>query len=827
MQKTKTISEDTAVSAALTRRDALVRLGRNIGSTAIVGGLSAATYLCADTFQRVLAKEDSGKYIDHYFDKFIQRIIDKFTSPNYLYIQILSEVQRYVLETLNSGGVLSLDQFHLKDSDLSLLHQTTLTDRILEHMTGLARTNRHGICQMRMLDLNGAEALHISNFSAIPKDKLQCLGQRSEFSYVQHLKLNEVYISPIIRVPREDWMPEGYNPLRIKYYMKFSLNNHEAGYLMISFALNEMFDSINLMNDPKYHVYLESVDTLNPDHFDLSQHPSWADEKTLARHIKQFSVPEYLSLEKDKVTILQVAPSSYHLVYEYREAWRDLQTNQALSVSSAAAVGLLSGSVFLLRRRDQVRLMKLYDQLDIGLFFFKATGNDDFYLQTLNHKASLQSPGSQRQLYESVRNLSYLFGDYDVVSLFQEVIKANLPKKIMISTMRQTEPVYYSVTLIPFSNSLVAVTFKDITEVIKAELSLKQNRDRLEKNVRELHVLLAVSKFAIDFETPFEQLFPKVISLITELFSPTDRIAVRITLSQEIAQTPKDPDCCVKHSVPLRFMDEKFGKIDIFRFSDSDETESITSFSPENRAILDAIGEMLSSILAKRDMHEQITAANLELTKTVEKLRKSVSDVEVLLRSSHHEVKNELASFIACLEMARLRVKDTHIDAILGKLINTVVLRAKMHDIIHQADSIQTIELSKLLNLYSEIHHGAVDISFEMSSPVEISSTLIQYLGMCINELVLNSIEHAFKHGERGHIQINVFKSRTGEVLIDVRDYGAGLPQNFDIKEDASYGLRFLQSIVKEKLKGTFSFSRPDKGACFSLKFQNTKEGAL
>lgn len=71
---------------------------------------------------------------------------------------------------------------------------------------------------------------------------------------------------------------------------------------------------------------------------------------------------------------------------------------------------------------------------------------------------------------------------------------------------------------------------------------------------------------------------------------------------------------------------------------------------------------------------------------------------------------------------------------------------------------------------------------------------------MIINELVTNSIKHAFPDNRRGVINIKM-QMENGRYTLIVSDNGVGLAEGFHLKETSSLGLQ-LVSILVDQLKG-------------------------
>lgn len=88
---------------------------------------------------------------------------------------------------------------------------------------------------------------------------------------------------------------------------------------------------------------------------------------------------------------------------------------------------------------------------------------------------------------------------------------------------------------------------------------------------------------------------------------------------------------------------------------------------------------------------------------------------------------------------------------------------------------------------------------------------------MIVNELVTNSLEHAFPAGESGEILVSLAKERTGTVRLSVRDDGEGIPEGLEIAKSTSLGLKRV-TILAEQLGGDLEVQRA-RPTEFTLRF--------
>jgi len=87
-------------------------------------------------------------------------------------------------------------------------------------------------------------------------------------------------------------------------------------------------------------------------------------------------------------------------------------------------------------------------------------------------------------------------------------------------------------------------------------------------------------------------------------------------------------------------------------------------------------------------------------------------------------------------------------------------------------------------------------------------------IGLIVNELVSNSLKHAFPDGRRGEISIAIQRQDHTLTLI-YRDDGVGIPDDLDWRNVKSLGLRLVISLV-EQLQGTIELDRT-AGTTFTI----------
>ncbi|MFN2168659.1 MAG: sensor histidine kinase, partial [Anaerolineae bacterium] len=90
-------------------------------------------------------------------------------------------------------------------------------------------------------------------------------------------------------------------------------------------------------------------------------------------------------------------------------------------------------------------------------------------------------------------------------------------------------------------------------------------------------------------------------------------------------------------------------------------------------------------------------------------------------------------------------------------------------------------------------------------------------MGLIINELVSNSLKHAFPPGQDGTVSITLGRGENGEYTLVVGDDGVGFPAGVDFRHTDSLGLQLVTALV-DQLEGTIRLDA-SAGTCFEIVF--------
>jgi PAS domain S-box-containing protein len=196
---------------------------------------------------------------------------------------------------------------------------------------------------------------------------------------------------------------------------------------------------------------------------------------------------------------------------------------------------------------------------------------------------------------------------------------------------------------------------------------------------------------------------------------------------------------------------------------------------------------------------------------------------EILIREFGHRVKNSLLIVASLLGIAKKDVRD---PSALGVLSDTEARISSILSVYRRLDLAGTpgsLDFGPYLRDLSEsILRSLSRDPLGISLKIDVCSLMMDTkraitLGLIANELLTNSLKHAFPGGGAGSISVSL-ASRGGRVSLTVADDGAGLPADIDPGRSASMGMMLLRELTRE-LGGSVAVDRA-KGTSITVSFK-------
>ncbi|MEX0771713.1 MAG: PAS domain S-box protein [Balneolales bacterium] len=202
-------------------------------------------------------------------------------------------------------------------------------------------------------------------------------------------------------------------------------------------------------------------------------------------------------------------------------------------------------------------------------------------------------------------------------------------------------------------------------------------------------------------------------------------------------------------------------------------------------------------------------------------VKQSLKEKEVLLQEIHHRVKNNMQIISSLHNLQANHIKDKNTLALFKESQNRVQAMALVHDQLYQSSDLARINFGNYLQdlmhqLFASFGKNGVGYTIN-SDQVSFNINQAVPCGLIVNELVTNSLKHAFKEGQTGKIEINLREIDEDYILLEVTDDGVGFPPEVDFrKTSSSLGLQLVNGLVGQ-VKGQINLSS-DNETRFSIR---------
>jgi two-component sensor histidine kinase len=227
-----------------------------------------------------------------------------------------------------------------------------------------------------------------------------------------------------------------------------------------------------------------------------------------------------------------------------------------------------------------------------------------------------------------------------------------------------------------------------------------------------------------------------------------------------------------------------------------------------------------------KDNEKQVLCILTDITSrkiAEENIKTSLRQKELLLQEIHHRVKNNLQIVVSLLKLQSRYVYDKRDLEIFNKSRARVETMSLIHEKLYKSADLANISMrdylrdltAQLLKAY-EVDSSHVILTVD-SEDVNAGIDTAIPCGLIVNELVSNSLKHAFRINQVGRIEINV-KKENSSIILCFNDNGVGLPAGFDLETSESLGLQLVTTLVKQ-LDGTINIDSSRKGTSIVVMF--------
>jgi len=217
------------------------------------------------------------------------------------------------------------------------------------------------------------------------------------------------------------------------------------------------------------------------------------------------------------------------------------------------------------------------------------------------------------------------------------------------------------------------------------------------------------------------------------------------------------------------------------------------------------IGYLLHQYLIFQSFAEKkLKIVNQELAEQNQIIRKKNEENSVLAKEIHHRVKNNLQIIVSLLRMHSDEVRSEETKRHFAEATNRIMSMSLIHQKLYQSKELSNIDFGSYLK---ELAAGILITSGRTPQEVQINivsevhgvglKTIVP-LGLLLNELITNSVKHAFNKDVPGTITIHVSMDSNNRMTLEYSDTGSWKQQT-----DGGFGLELID-LLTGQMEGNY-----------------------
>jgi PAS domain S-box-containing protein len=274
--------------------------------------------------------------------------------------------------------------------------------------------------------------------------------------------------------------------------------------------------------------------------------------------------------------------------------------------------------------------------------------------------------------------------------------------------------------------------------------------------------------------------------------------------------------CAEINVAPIRFREAVVGLQGISRdiSTRKEDEKRLRTIAAElqtaNTALLASRTAALNLMQDAVEAHAHAKRTNEELLREMvvrleaeEQIKSTLAEKDVMLREIHHRVKNNLQIISSLVSLQADGLEDERLRAVFGDVRDRIRTMALVHEKLYQTGDLARLNFAdyavSLLQFLWRSHGALADkVRYAITvDPVTMPIVTAVPCGLILNELVGNTLKHAFPDGRSGEVSVSLqYDPASATACLRVRDDGVGLPAGLDWRNTQSFGLHLVQLLA-------------------------------
>ena len=202
-------------------------------------------------------------------------------------------------------------------------------------------------------------------------------------------------------------------------------------------------------------------------------------------------------------------------------------------------------------------------------------------------------------------------------------------------------------------------------------------------------------------------------------------------------------------------------------------------------------------------------------------LKNKDEENKAMLKEIHHRVKNNLQVINSLLRMQSRFIDDENVVAMFKESQKRIMTIARLHEKLYNAENLKEIDVKiHITSLVKDLVEGysvrqKINVKLNIES-IYLGLDSLVPLGLIINEIITNTLKHAFNDGNDNSIELSLVRIENNFFELIIGDNGKG----FKLEEVTKKGLgQKLILIFVKQLNGTIELL-PRQGTSYKIIFQ-------
>ena len=205
-----------------------------------------------------------------------------------------------------------------------------------------------------------------------------------------------------------------------------------------------------------------------------------------------------------------------------------------------------------------------------------------------------------------------------------------------------------------------------------------------------------------------------------------------------------------------------------------------------------------------------------------ELISKTLSQKDILLKEIQDQSKR-IMQFLSLMLEYHCSEPNTHDQDAFPKMKQRIKAYKLIYEKFYRYENYTKIDFEDFVDwqtrlLFSQFSPALTQVQFDRDiQNVYLNIHHAIPSGMIIQELVSNSLNHAFPNGRSGKIEVQMLTQNPGKHTLIIKDNGRGFPPTFDFAAANSLGFLLVKDYSSQ-IQGTIELSNTN-GAQFTISF--------